>query len=94
MGSDSGEFEAVGGDGFGGALSAKFPSPVETLPQVRSTLPPAPGAGQVEKEDSDSEIGAHSFACRECGFSAKSAHGFARHVHTHGFGAVGRHLGK
>lgn len=77
-----------GSDGFGGDVSSRFPSPLETLPQVRLPLPPTP----VQAEES----GDHGFACKHpaCGFVAKSAHGFGRHLRTHGFGVMGRHFNR
>lgn len=79
-------------DGFGGDVSNRFPSSIETLPQVRSPLPPAP---QDDAADHDADD-AHGFACQKpgCGKTCKSSHGFARHLRTHGFGVTGRHLGK
>ena len=88
-----------GNDGFGGDVAQRFPSPVETLPQVRSSLPKAPsgeevgekeGGGKMEKEE------VHGYSCHAmgCGRNCRTAHGFARHLRTHGFGVVGRHLGK
>lgn len=87
----------IGGDGFGGSISSRFPSSVETLPQVRSNLAPAPGAGTVGTPEMEEEGGGeehHSFTCQHCKATAKTAHGFARHLRTHGFGVIGRHFQK
>jgi hypothetical protein len=111
--SSSGWNSEIGQDGFGGQVSSRFPSQVETLPQVRLNLAHAPGAGVVETPEMEMREDAagmqespaqemmehhsdihHGFTCQHCKATAKTAHGFARHLRTHGFGVIGRHFQK
>ena len=75
--------------GFGGDSAQGFPSPIETLPQVKSTLPPAPEEGMAGEGSKEN----HGFTCKQCSTHCSTSHGFARHLARHGFGTVGKHLG-
>ena len=90
----------IGQDGFGGTVSSRFPSQIETLPQVRLDLAHAPGAGVVEspsqEENEHHSDLHHGYTCQQrgCKMVAKTPHGFARHLKTHGYGAIGRHFNR
>lgn len=73
-------------DGFGGTPAHRFPSKLETIPVIRQS---PSGKEFPAKQDNYPSIG---YRCQECGFEARTAHGLARHVRVHGFGALGRHL--
>lgn len=76
-------------DGFGGSVADRFPSAVETLPKVRDrSLPELPEGGVSQTSGTPTQ----PFKCQECGFDAKTPHGLARHIRTHGYGVLGRHI--